>query len=106
MRRAWASEQLIETSAPDSYVVDLIRCGRFAIAPLSLVPDAAAARRQDDHGQLSGSFWSGLESWGPKIKRVRPTFPSLFSYASPKKVENFNMSILFKTNSPETVPNR
>ena len=27
MRRAWASEQLIEASAPDSYVVDLIGAG-------------------------------------------------------------------------------
>ena len=43
MRRAWESEQLIETPAPDTHVVDLIRCGRFAVAPLSLVPDAAAS---------------------------------------------------------------
>ena len=73
MRRAWASEQLIETSAPDSYVVDLIRCGRFAVAPLSLVPDAAArvelAHALEEEGGVLGWAVSLLSSF-PKLAVV------------------------------------
>ncbi|CAH0376551.1 unnamed protein product [Pelagomonas calceolata] len=73
MRRAWASEQLIETSAPDSYVVDLIRCGRFAVAPLSLVPDAAArvelAHALEDEGGVLGWAVSLLSSF-PRLAVV------------------------------------
>ena len=43
MRRAWEREQLIgEVSMPETWVIDLVRCGRFVVAPLSLVPGAAA----------------------------------------------------------------
>jgi len=73
MRRAWASEQLIETSAPDSYVVDLIRCGRFAVAPLSLVPDAAArvelAHALEEEGGVLGWAVSLLSSF-PRLAVV------------------------------------
>jgi len=73
MRRAWASEQLIEISAPDSYVVDLIRCGRFAVAPLSLVPDAAArvelAHALEEEGGVLGWAVSLLSSF-PRLAVV------------------------------------
>jgi len=73
MRRAWASEQLIETSPPDSYVVDLIRCGRFAVAPLSLVPDAAArvelAHALEEGGSVLGWAVSLLSSF-PRLAVV------------------------------------
>jgi len=73
MRRAWASEQLIETPAPNSYVVDLIRCGRFAIAPLSLVPDAAArvelASALEEEGGVLGWAVSLLSSF-PRLAVV------------------------------------
>ena len=73
MRRAWASEQLIETSAPDSYVVNLIRCGRFAVAPLSLVPDAAArvelAHALEEEGGVLGWAVSLLSSF-PRLAVV------------------------------------
>ena len=73
MRRAWASEQLIETSPPDSYVVDLIRCGRFAVAPLSLVPDAAArvelAHALEEEGSVLGWAVSLLSSF-PRLAVV------------------------------------
>lgn len=43
MRRAWESEQVVgEVSMPETWVIDLVRCGRFVVAPLSLVPDAEA----------------------------------------------------------------
>ena len=73
MRRAWASEQLIETSAPDTHVVDLIRCGRFAVAPLSLVPDAAArvelAHALEEEGGVLGWAVSLLSSF-PRLAVV------------------------------------
>ena len=73
MRRAWASEQLVETSAPDSYVVDLIRCGRFQVAPLSLVPDAAArvelAHALEEEGGVLGWAVSLLSSF-PRLAVV------------------------------------
>ena len=73
MRRAWASEQLIETPAPDTYVVDLIRCGRFAVAPLSLVPDAATrvelAHALEDEGGVLGWAVSLLSSF-PRLAVV------------------------------------
>jgi len=73
MRRAWESEQLVETSAPDTHVVDLIRCGRFAVAPLSLVPDAAArvelAHALEEEGGVLGWAVSLLSSF-PRLAVV------------------------------------
>ena len=67
MRRAWASEQLIETSAPDTHVVDLTGAGGSQWPFISCSPDAAArvelAHALEEEGGVLGWAVSLLSSF-------------------------------------------